>query len=149
MLSKYLNLKIYRNYGYYYCVVASNSTHTLFSFFSFHSEKQRNHKPSSSSSFFFPFQFSLFVAQQLMTTSFAAAALRDPKLQIPTYHGLRSSSAASSLTRNVLSVPSSTRSSSSLIRAVSTVSIHHLTLPYFISFFMFNITNVFSFMLFQ
>ncbi|XP_004505623.1 sulfite reductase [ferredoxin], chloroplastic [Cicer arietinum] len=55
-----------------------------------------------------------------MTTSFAAAALRDPKLQIPTYHGLRSSSAASSLTRNVLSVPSSTRSSSSLIRAVST-----------------------------
>ncbi|CAI8617139.1 unnamed protein product [Vicia faba] len=54
-----------------------------------------------------------------MTTSFAAAALRDPKLQIPTYHGLRSSSAASSLSRNALSVPSSTRSSS-LIRAVST-----------------------------
>ncbi|XP_058730334.1 sulfite reductase [ferredoxin], chloroplastic [Vicia villosa] len=54
-----------------------------------------------------------------MTTSFAAAALRDPKLQIPTYHGLRSSSAASSLSRNALSIPSSTRSSS-LIRAVST-----------------------------
>ncbi|NP_001413911.1 sulfite reductase [ferredoxin], chloroplastic [Lathyrus oleraceus] len=54
-----------------------------------------------------------------MTTSFAAAALRDPKLQIPNYHGLRSSSAASSLSRNALSVPSSTRSSS-LIRAVST-----------------------------
>ncbi|CAK8576945.1 unnamed protein product [Lathyrus sativus] len=54
-----------------------------------------------------------------MTTSFAAAALRDPKLQIPTYHGFRSSSTASSLSRNALSVPSSTRSSS-LIRAVST-----------------------------
>uniref|UniRef100_A0A385NFP2 Sulfite reductase [ferredoxin], chloroplastic n=1 Tax=Medicago sativa TaxID=3879 RepID=A0A385NFP2_MEDSA len=54
-----------------------------------------------------------------MTTSFAAAALRDPKLQIPTYHGFRSSSssaAASSISRNALSIPRS----SSLIRAVST-----------------------------
>ncbi|KEH30632.1 Sulfite reductase [ferredoxin] [Medicago truncatula] len=50
-----------------------------------------------------------------MTTSFAAAALRDPKLQIPTYHGFRSSS--SSAARNALSIP---RSSSSLIRAVYT-----------------------------
>lgn len=49
-----------------------------------------------------------------MTTSFAAAALRDPKLQIPTYHGFRSSS--SSAARNALSIPRS----SSLIRAVYT-----------------------------
>lgn len=47
-----------------------------------------------------------------MTTSFGAAttsaALKDSKLQIPTFHGLRSA-AVSSLTRNVLPLPSSTR----------------------------------------
>ncbi|RDX80129.1 Sulfite reductase [ferredoxin], chloroplastic, partial [Mucuna pruriens] len=57
-----------------------------------------------------------------MTTSFGvattSAALKDPKVQIPGFHGLRSTS-ASSLTRNALSIPSSTRSLS-LIRAVST-----------------------------
>ncbi|XP_027353970.1 sulfite reductase [ferredoxin], chloroplastic isoform X1 [Abrus precatorius] len=57
-----------------------------------------------------------------MTTSFGAststAALKDPKVQIPSFHGLRSAS-ASALTRNALSLPSSTRSLS-LIRAVST-----------------------------
>ncbi|KAK2381213.1 sulfite reductase [ferredoxin], chloroplastic [Trifolium repens] len=55
-----------------------------------------------------------------MTTSFSSAALRDPKLQIPTYHNLSSLSAASSLNRNALSIPSSTRSSTLIIRAVST-----------------------------
>ncbi|TKY67831.1 Sulfite reductase of ferredoxin [Spatholobus suberectus] len=59
-----------------------------------------------------------------MTTSFGAAttsaALKDPKAQIPSFHGLRSASAsASALTRNALSLPSSTRSLS-IIRAVST-----------------------------
>ncbi|XP_061359624.1 sulfite reductase [ferredoxin], chloroplastic [Gastrolobium bilobum] len=59
-----------------------------------------------------------------MTTSFGAAAstatLKDPRVQIPSFHGLRSASAsASSLARNALSVPSATRSLS-LIRAVST-----------------------------
>jgi sulfite reductase (ferredoxin) len=51
-----------------------------------------------------------------MTTSFSSAALRDPKLQIPTYHTLSSLSAATSLNRNALSIPSSTL----IIRAVST-----------------------------
>ncbi|KAK2434824.1 assimilatory sulfite reductase (ferredoxin) [Trifolium repens] len=55
-----------------------------------------------------------------MTTSFSSAALRDPKLQIPTYHTLSSLSAATSLNRNALSIPSSTRSSTLIIRAVST-----------------------------
>ncbi|WJX51030.1 assimilatory sulfite reductase (ferredoxin) [Trifolium repens] len=55
-----------------------------------------------------------------MTTSFSSAALRDPKLQIPTYHNISSLSAASSLNRNALSIPSSTRSSTLIIRAVST-----------------------------
>ncbi|GAU33966.1 hypothetical protein TSUD_60960, partial [Trifolium subterraneum] len=55
-----------------------------------------------------------------MTTSFSAAALTDPKLQIPTYHTLSSLSAASSLNRNALPIPSSTRSSTLIIRAVST-----------------------------
>ncbi|KAJ1410221.1 Sulphite reductase, ferredoxin dependent [Sesbania bispinosa] len=54
-----------------------------------------------------------------MTKSFgAASALSDHKVQIPSFHGLRSAS-ASALTRNALSIPSSTRSVS-LIRAVST-----------------------------
>ncbi|KAG2398117.1 Sulfite reductase [Vigna angularis] len=48
-----------------------------------------------------------------MTTSFGAAttsaALKDAKLQIPNFHGLRPA-AASSLTRNALPLPSSTRS---------------------------------------
>ncbi|KAK7404309.1 hypothetical protein VNO78_05098 [Psophocarpus tetragonolobus] len=50
-----------------------------------------------------------------MTTSFRASApLKDPKVQIPTSHGF-----SSALSRNALSLPSSTRSLS-LIRAVST-----------------------------
>ncbi|KAK7341234.1 hypothetical protein VNO80_24160 [Phaseolus coccineus] len=57
-----------------------------------------------------------------MTTSFGAAttsaALKDSKLQIPTFHGLRSA-AVSSLTRNVLPLPSSSRSLF-VTRAVST-----------------------------
>ncbi|ESW03535.1 hypothetical protein PHAVU_011G021800 [Phaseolus vulgaris] len=57
-----------------------------------------------------------------MTTSFGAAttsaALKDSKLQIPTFHGLRSA-AVSSLTRNVLPLPSSTRPLF-ITRAVST-----------------------------
>ncbi|KAG4988161.1 hypothetical protein AAZX31_11G091500 [Glycine max] len=57
-----------------------------------------------------------------MTTSFGpattSAPLKDHKVQIPSFHGLRSSS-ASALPRNALSLPSSTRSLS-LIRAVST-----------------------------
>ncbi|CAJ1934038.1 unnamed protein product [Sphenostylis stenocarpa] len=57
-----------------------------------------------------------------MTTSFGAATtsatLKDPKLQIPSFHGLRSAS-ASALARNALPLPSSTRSLS-ITRAVST-----------------------------
>ncbi|BAT91185.1 hypothetical protein VIGAN_06249800 [Vigna angularis var. angularis] len=57
-----------------------------------------------------------------MTTSFGAAttsaALKDAKLQIPNFHGLRPA-AASSLTRNALPLPSSTRSLV-ITRAVST-----------------------------
>ncbi|KAL9296196.1 hypothetical protein ACSQ67_022092 [Phaseolus vulgaris] len=58
-----------------------------------------------------------------MTTSFGAAttsaALKDSKLQIPTFHGLRSA-AVSSLTRNVLPLPTSTRPLF-ITRSVSTV----------------------------
>ncbi|KAK7264036.1 hypothetical protein RJT34_31638 [Clitoria ternatea] len=58
-----------------------------------------------------------------MTTSFPApttsASLKDPKLQIPSFHGFRPSSSASPLPPNALSLPSSTRSLP-LIRAVST-----------------------------
>ncbi|XP_047169022.1 sulfite reductase [ferredoxin], chloroplastic [Vigna umbellata] len=57
-----------------------------------------------------------------MTTSFGAAttsaALKDAKLQIPNFHGLRPA-AASSLPRNALPLPSSTRSLV-ITRAVST-----------------------------
>ncbi|WVZ02976.1 hypothetical protein V8G54_023782 [Vigna mungo] len=57
-----------------------------------------------------------------MTTSFGAAttsaALKDAKLQIPNFHGLRPAT-ASSLTRNALPLPSSTRSLV-ITRAVST-----------------------------
>ncbi|KAK7312164.1 hypothetical protein VNO77_35825 [Canavalia gladiata] len=56
-----------------------------------------------------------------MTTSFGAAttsaAFKDPKVQIPSFHGLRSAS-ASAFTRNALSLPSSTRSLS-VTRAAS------------------------------
>lgn len=71
---------------------------------------------------------SLPIDSLLMTTSFGGAAnsvalLKDPKVQIPSFHGLRSASPSASslsLTRNALSLPSSTPPLS-LIRAVSTV----------------------------
>ncbi|KAF7833723.1 sulfite reductase [ferredoxin], chloroplastic [Senna tora] len=60
-----------------------------------------------------------------MTTSFGAAAaanpvvLKDPKLQIPSFHGLRSANSLA-LTRSVHALPVPSSSTRSLIRAVST-----------------------------